>query len=58
MMSSRPRRDRMYEELRSEGVNGAQIDRVRSPVGMDTGGATDTEIAVGIVAEMLRFKKP
>jgi len=56
MMSSRPRRDRMYEELREEGVGDDTLGRVRSPVGIDVGGSTDTEIAVGIVAEIVRFK--
>jgi len=56
MMSSRPRRDRMYDELREEGVDTEAIARVRSPVGIDVGGSTDTEIAVGIIAEIVRFE--
>lgn len=56
MMSSRPRRDRMYEELREEGVAPDALGRVRSPVGIDVGGSTDTQIAVGIVAEIVRFE--
>ncbi len=56
MLSSRSRRDKIYEELRDEGVAGADVDRVSSPVGIDIGGRSDAEIAIAIAAELVAFK--
>jgi len=53
MLSSRKRRDRMYEELVAEGVDAKTLERVSSPAGVDIGATTDTEIAVSIVAELI-----
>lgn len=53
MLSSRSRRNKMYEELRAEGVSNELIKRVSSPVGIDIGGKTDGEIAVSIAAELV-----
>lgn len=53
LLSSRSRRDKMYEELRGEGVSAAEIGRVSSPVGIDIGGRSDAEIAVAIAAELV-----
>lgn len=55
LLSSRTRRDRMYAQLEADGVPRAALDRVSSPVGLDIGARTDPEIAVSIVAEMVRF---
>ena len=55
MLSSSKRREKMYEELRAEGLAQADIDRVSSPVGLDIGGRTDAEIAISIVAELVAF---
>jgi len=54
MLSSRKRRDRMFEELVSEGVNKNALERVSSPAGIDIGAVSDAEIAVSIVAELIR----
>jgi xanthine dehydrogenase accessory factor len=56
MLSSRSRRDKMFEELRGEGVSEAEVDRVSSPVGIDIGGRSDAEIAVAIAAELVAFR--
>jgi xanthine dehydrogenase accessory factor len=40
-------------KLRAEGVEGATLDRVRAPVGLDIGAETPGEIAVAIVAELI-----
>lgn len=57
LLSSKSRRDRMYEELVSEGVERAALDRVSSPVGLFRGGSTDGEIAVSIVAELMNAEE-
>jgi xanthine dehydrogenase accessory factor len=56
MLSSRSRRDKIYQELRDEGVTAEDLDRVSSPVGIDIGGRTDPEIAIAIAAELVAFK--
>ncbi len=56
MLSSSSRRDKMYEDLRAEGVPGNSIDRISSPVGMNIGGKSDAEIAVSIAAELVAFR--
>jgi xanthine dehydrogenase accessory factor len=56
MLSSSSRRDKMYEELRAEGVPGNSIDRISSPVGINIGGKSDAEIAVSIAAELVAFR--
>ncbi len=54
MLSSRHRRDIMYEELREEGITRDQLARVSCPVGVDIGGRSDIEIAVSIAVELMR----
>lgn len=56
MLSSRSRRDRMYEELRDDGIADEDLKRISSPVGIDIGGKTDPEIAIAIAAELVAFK--
>ncbi len=56
MLSSKKRRDKIFEELAEEGIPAQAIARVRSPVGIDVKGRSDPEIAVGIVAEIMEFK--
>jgi xanthine dehydrogenase accessory factor len=56
MLSSKMRRDRMFEELRRDGVPVAVLDRISSPVGIDISARSDPEIAVSIVAELVAFR--
>jgi len=53
MLSSQPRRDRMYEELLEEGVPADDLDRVACPIGLDIGSRTDAEIAIAIAAQLV-----
>ncbi|MBD3162043.1 MAG: hypothetical protein GF346_07085 [Candidatus Eisenbacteria bacterium] len=54
LLSSRPRRDALYEDLRAEGADEERLRRIRSPVGLPLGGRSDPEIAVAILAELIR----
>lgn len=56
LLSSRTRRDKMYDILSAQGVARASIERVHSPVGIDIRSKSDPEIAVSIVAELVRCK--
>jgi xanthine dehydrogenase accessory factor len=56
MLSSRTRRDRMFEELRQGGVANADVEGVSSPIGLDIGGRSDAEIAVAIAAQLVQWR--
>jgi xanthine dehydrogenase accessory factor len=53
MISSRRKRDAVYEALMSEGVKRSELEQVHSPIGLPIGGETPEEIAVSIVAELI-----
>ena len=57
LLSSRTRRDRMLEELRGEGIPEVARARVSSPVGVEIRARTDPEVAVSIVAELVRWMR-
>jgi xanthine dehydrogenase accessory factor len=56
MIGSRKKRDAIYGALMEEGFLQADIDRVHSPIGLSIGAETPEEIAVSIVAEMIRHR--
>ncbi|MFQ6103876.1 MAG: XdhC family protein [Candidatus Glassbacteria bacterium] len=56
LLSSETRRDRIFEELKKEGISESMLERVSSPVGLDINSKSDAEIAVSIVAQLVRFK--
>jgi len=56
MIGSRRKRDIIYETLLEEGFRQQDIDRVHSPIGLDIGAETPEEIAVSIVAELIKVR--
>jgi len=54
MIGSRRKRDIVYQALLKEGFSQHDIDRVHSPIGVNIGGETPEEIAVSIVAELIK----
>jgi len=56
MIGSRRKRDAIYEALMEEGATRADIARVYSPIGLDIGAETPEEIAVCIVAELIKVR--
>jgi xanthine dehydrogenase accessory factor len=54
MIGSRRKRDALYNTLLSEGFTREDISRVNSPIGLDIGADTPSEIAVSIVAELIK----
>lgn len=53
VLGSRKNRDRRRERLLAEGFSPSDIDRIRSPIGLDIGALTPAEIAVAILAEVI-----
>jgi xanthine dehydrogenase accessory factor len=56
MISSRHKRDTIYEYLISRGFKKARLEQVHSPIGINIGGETPEEIAVSIVAELIKVR--
>lgn len=56
MIGSQSKRNAIYGALRKEGFSEADIDRVHSPIGLSIGAETPEEIAVSIMAEMIRHR--
>jgi xanthine dehydrogenase accessory factor len=56
MIGSRRKRDILYQTLLSEGFTQEDIDRVHCPIGLNIGGETPEEIAVSIVAELIKAR--
>jgi xanthine dehydrogenase accessory factor len=56
MISSRRKREVIYKTLMDTGVTQAALDKVHSPIGISIGGETPEEIAVSIVAELIKVR--
>jgi xanthine dehydrogenase accessory factor len=56
MIGSRKKRNAIYGALLKDGFSQADLDRVHSPIGLSIGAETPEEIAVSIVAEMIRHR--
>jgi xanthine dehydrogenase accessory factor len=56
MIGSHRKRDAIYAALLEDGFSQADIERVHSPIGLAIGAETPEEIAVSIVAEMIRHR--
>jgi xanthine dehydrogenase accessory factor len=56
MISSRHKRDVVYRALRAKGFKKQELERVHAPIGIDIGSETPEEIAVSIVAELIKVR--
>jgi xanthine dehydrogenase accessory factor len=56
MISSRHKREAIYDALEKLGVKKERLEWVHSPIGIDIGGETPEEIAVSIVAELIKVR--
>lgn len=56
MLASRRKIQTLFSELRQRGVTDEQLTFVHTPIGLDLGGETPQELAVGILAQILLVK--
>jgi len=56
MIGSKRKREKIYQALMEEGVSDERLKQVHSPIGMDIDAETPEEIAVSIVAELIRVR--
>jgi xanthine dehydrogenase accessory factor len=54
MISSRKKRNFVYRAMLAKGVKKQELERVHSPIGMAIGSETPEEIAVSIVAQLIK----
>ena len=54
MISSRRKKEAIYTALMNAGIKKELLEQVHSPIGIDIGGETPEEIAVSIVAELIK----
>ncbi|MCI4349216.1 MAG: XdhC/CoxI family protein [Thermoplasmata archaeon] len=57
-IASRAKRAHIFAELRRRGASEAEIGRIHAPVGLAIGAETPEEIAISIVAELVRGLHP
>jgi len=57
LIASRKRAAALMETLTQRGLSGDQISRVKAPAGIDIGAITPPEIAVSVLAEIVRHRR-
>jgi xanthine dehydrogenase accessory factor len=56
MIGSRRKVQTIFDHLRADGVPEEQLARVHAPIGLDLGGRSPEEIALGILAEVVQVR--
>jgi xanthine dehydrogenase accessory factor len=56
MIGSRRKRDIVYQQLSKDGVDQEQLTKIHSPIGLNINAETPEEIAVSIVAELIKVR--
>jgi xanthine dehydrogenase accessory factor len=54
MMASQKKKTEIFDRLKANGVDAALLEKVSSPIGLDISSETPAEIAVSILAEMIK----
>jgi xanthine dehydrogenase accessory factor len=57
MIGSRVKCQTIVEHLAADSITEAQLSRVYAPIGLDLGGPTPQEIALGILAEIVAVRR-
>ncbi len=56
MMASERKREQVFEKLGKNGIEKTLLENVKSPIGLDINAETPEEIAISILAEMIKLK--
>jgi xanthine dehydrogenase accessory factor len=56
MIGSRRKRKLIFSNLKDEGFSDEELNRVHSPVGLEIGAETPEEIAISILAEIIKIR--
>jgi xanthine dehydrogenase accessory factor len=56
LISSKKKRSTFFDRLRKDGFNEEQIGKIHAPIGIDINSETPEEIAVSIVAELIKIR--
>jgi xanthine dehydrogenase accessory factor len=57
LLGSRRKRETLLQTLTNEGYDTTQRERITTPVGLDIGAQTPEEIAVSIIAQLIKLKR-
>ena len=57
LLGSRRKIARVKEELKKHGLKADELDRIRAPIGIDIGAETPGEIAISIMAEIIKTSR-
>ena len=57
MLGSKRKRAVIFKALEKAGLDPTQLERVRSPIGVEIGADDPAEIAVSVVAELIRSRR-
>jgi xanthine dehydrogenase accessory factor len=57
MIGSKTKNETIYTHLRAKGISQEQLDRVHAPIGLEIGAQTPEEIAVSILAELIKVRR-
>ena len=53
-MGTKAKIRKIFSEMRTEGISGELLKKVRAPIGLDINSDTPEEIAVSIAAEIIK----
>ncbi len=57
MIGSRRRTKAVFADLEAEGVESAWLDKIYAPIGVDIGAETPEEIAISVLAELIKIRR-
>jgi len=57
MVGSRRKVATIYRSLMDEGISEEKLTRIHAPIGLDIGAETPEEIAVSIIAEIVKWRR-
>ena len=55
MIASQKKKAEIFQRLEAEGIDPNHLKKVSSPIGVEIGSETPAEIAVSILAEMIKI---